>query len=100
MRNAPRPPVAALALASSLALSLTLLSACQTTGSEARRGEPEPYVPLPDEEPETIGFFLTRFDRSLLQWSELKLASASARDQNALAALEANMQKRSRERRG
>jgi HEAT repeat protein len=100
MRNAPRPLVAALALVASLALPLALLPACQSTGSEPRRGEPEPYVPLPDEAPQTIGFFLTRFDISLLQWSELKLASASARDQNTLAALEANMQKRARERRG
>lgn len=83
-----------------LALVLAAALGCQSPGGQApARGEPEPYVPLPDEEPETIGYFLTRFDRSLLQWSELKLAASSARDQNALVALEANMEKRADERR-
>lgn len=74
--------------------------ACHSTGdSEEPWGEPEPFVPLPDEGPETLGFFLTRFDRSLEQWSEAKVTSASARDQNMLLALEDNMQERARKHR-
>ena len=49
--------------------------------------------------PQPIGYFLARFDRSLAQWSELKLNSANGRDQNALQGLENNMQKRASERR-
>jgi len=62
-------------------------------------GKPEPYVPLPDEAPQTIGYFLTVFDRSLAQWTELKLSATSPRQQSTLALLEQNMQKRARERR-
>ena len=84
-----------------LVLVLIPLAACRSNAPRepAPIGKPEPYVPLPDEPPETIGFFLTRFDRNLQQWSQLKLELASLRDQSALEALEANMQKRSRERR-
>lgn len=86
-----------------LALSLALLTlpglACRATPEGPAPGKPEPYVPLPDEGPQTIGYFLTLFDRSLYQWSELKIASSTARDANALLALEANMQERSRKRR-
>jgi len=84
-----------------LALTLNSTLACSSTGkaSGPKRGKPEPFVPLPDEGPETIAYFLTRFDRSLLQWSELKLQASSPRDQNALAALEASMTDRAKKRR-
>lgn len=87
-----------------LALVLTFVAgpACQSSADERarpRRGEPEPYVPLPDEGPETIGYFLALFDRSLMQWSDYKLNASSARDQNTLRTLERDMQRRSRERR-
>lgn len=87
-----------------LALVPALVSGLACRSSVDRRdgpelGEPEPYVPLPEEGPETIGYFLARFDRSLVQWSELKLGTSNARDQNTLRILEQNMQKRARDRR-
>lgn len=85
-----------------LVCALSVGPACVSSAgdeSEGKRGAPEPFVPLPPEGPEPIGYFLARFDRSLVQWSELKLASSSKRDQNALRTLELNMQKRARERR-
>jgi len=54
-------------------------------------GAPEPYVPLPDQEPPTVGYFLTLFDGWLVRWSDLKLSASSPRDQNELQALEAHM---------
>jgi HEAT repeat protein len=74
---------------------------CQSTepGERRRHGEPEPFVPLPDPGPESIGYFLATFDRSLQQWSDLKLAAASTREQNALQALELSMRDRARKRR-
>lgn len=87
-----------------LALALVLIPgpACQTSANEragSRRGEPEPYVPLEAEGPETIGFFLARFEGSLVQWCDYKLNSSSPRDQNALRVLERDMQKRAQKRR-
>jgi HEAT repeat protein len=52
-------------------------------------------VPLPDDV-QSIGYFLTVFDDSLVKWSQLMLGSSSARDQNMLRVLEANMQERAR----
>jgi hypothetical protein len=100
MRSIQRRPLAYLALVSVLA-SISG-PACRSSADRSdgpKRGEPEPYVPLPDEGPETIGYFLARFDRSIVQWSQLQLGSSGARDQNTLRILEANMQKRARERR-
>lgn len=101
MRTPHCRPSISLPWALAIVLLLAPALACQSAGDakDPKRGEPEPYVPLPDEEPDTIGFFLVRFDRSLMQWCDLKLGSSSARDQNELQALEANMQKRARERR-
>ncbi len=84
-----------------LALSVAPSLACRASGTQGppATGKPEPYVPLPDEEPQTIGYFLTVFDRSLAQWTELKLGSSSQRELNTLQLLETNMQKRARERR-
>lgn len=87
-----------------LALVLTFVPgpACQSNADERARpfrGEPEPYVPLPAEGPDTIGYFLALFDRSLLQWSDYKLTSSSPRDLNTLRTLELDMQKRARKRR-
>jgi len=87
-----------------LALTLAAIGgpACLSSGDQrdgSKRGEPEPYVPLPPEGPESIGYFLAGFDRSIVQWTELQLGSAGARDRNTLRTLEANMQKRARERR-
>jgi HEAT repeat protein len=82
-----------------LSIAVTAVS-CRTSESSGRpSGEPEPFVPLPDEEPQPIGFFLANFDRSLEQWSQLELAAASPRDRNALDALEHSMQERASERR-
>jgi HEAT repeat protein len=87
----------------SIALLLGLGAlACHSSGSGERDDanvETEPFVPLPDEGPESIGFFLTQFDRSLQKWSELKLSAASTRDQGTLAALERSMEERATKRR-
>lgn len=80
-------------------LSLAPLLACRTSDPEPWQGKPEPYVPLPDAGPETIGFFLTNIDRSLQQWNELKLGVSSARDQNMILALEVNLKERASKRR-
>lgn len=84
-----------------LALLVAPSVACRASGQAGPEatGKPEPYVPLPDEEPQTIGYFLTVFDRSLAQWTDLKLGSSSQRDVSTLELLEKNMQKRARERR-
>ncbi len=85
-----------------LALALIPGPACQSSANEradSKLGEPEPYVPLPVEGPEAIGYFLAQFERSLVQWSDYKLNSSSPRDQSALRTLEADMQKRARNRR-
>jgi hypothetical protein len=97
MRSIPCRRLALLALASALVSGLGCRSSAHRPESPV--GKPEPYVPLPPEGPETIGYFLTSFDRSLVQWSELKLGSSGARDQNTLRILEQNMQKRARDRR-
>jgi HEAT repeat protein len=75
--------------------------ACRSSGSGGRdaAAEPEPFVPLADEGPESIGFFLTKFDRSLQDWSALKLGASSARDRGTLSALERSMEERARKRR-
>lgn len=86
---------------SALALLLVLVPAgCQSAEpAEKSYGEPEPYVPLPDEGPESIGFFLAKFDRSLGQWSDLVLTASNAREQNELQALELSMRERAKKRR-
>lgn len=83
------------------ALALTSGLACLSSGEDARPrlGKPEPYVPLPKEGPEEIGYFLALFERSLVQWSSYKLNASSPRDQSALQTLERDMQKRARKRR-
>jgi HEAT repeat protein len=80
---------------------LAALAACQTTTETAgsNLGQPQFHVVDSNGEPENIGFFLTRFDLSLAKWSELRLSAASARDQNALLALEANLEESARLRR-
>lgn len=83
-------------------LLLVLLGLCACTSSgradDAPAGETRPFVPLPDEGPEPIGYFLVRFDRSLSAWSEGKLAAANPREQSALTALERDMRQRATKR--
>jgi HEAT repeat protein len=98
MRPNRRRPLALLALAMVLSSGPACVSSADKRAGQ-KRGEPEPYVPLPPEGPETIGFFLASFDRSLAQWSELKLGSAGVREQKTLRTLEENMQERARKRR-
>jgi len=98
MRSNHRRQLALLALSMALTSGPACLSSANR-GDDSGRGKPEPYVPLAPEGPETIGFFLARFDRSLVQWSELKLGSSSTRDQKTLRLLEENMQERARKRR-
>jgi len=83
-----------------LVLPCTFFAACQTLPPEgaADKKETRPFVPLPDEGPESIGFFLARFDQSLEEWSKLKLAASSAREQRTLEALERNMNLRATKR--
>lgn len=82
------------------ALAVFSVLACQSDGGKDQaRGKPEPFVPLPDTEPDTIGYFLTRFDGWLARWSELKLSAAGSRDRNELTALESHMHQEALERR-
>ena len=103
MRSIARGRLAAPAPLCSCALLVALLlgTGCSSTDAKKgpRRGEPEPYVPLAPEGPQPIGYFLAQFDRSLVQWSELKMNSSSKRELSALRALELDMQKRARKRR-
>jgi hypothetical protein len=82
-------------------LGLVWLASAGCAGSQPRAesaGEAEPFVPLPDEEPSSIGYFLKQYDLSLEQWSKLKLGASSAREQRTLGALERNLEKQARER--
>jgi HEAT repeat protein len=82
-------------------LWLLWLASAGCTSSERQpdpAAKPEPFVPLPDEEPSSIGFFLKQYDLSLEQWSKLKLSASSPREQRALGALERNLEKDARER--
>lgn len=83
-----------------LALLLPALAACVSSSDEPEdpAGEARPFVPLPDEGPEPIGYFLVRFDRSLASWSEGKLAASNARELSALDALERDMRQRAKKR--
>ncbi|HEX6882901.1 MAG TPA: HEAT repeat domain-containing protein [Planctomycetota bacterium] len=87
-----------------LALALLVGSAvlaCKgpATKVPVNHAKAEPYVPLPDPEPDPLGYFLTRFDASLQQWSELKLVAGNLREQSTLQALEQSMRDRAQERR-
>lgn len=83
-----------------LPLLLSGLAACVSSSSDDPKAEPEtrPFVPLPDEGPEPIGYFLVRFDRSLAAWSEGMLSAANARETSALDALERDMRQRATKR--
>ena len=68
-------------------------------GTEEGSGLGEsPYVPLPDPEPETLGFFLTRYSNSIKQWHELKLTAEQSPELRRLHAVEKSLQKRASER--
>ncbi len=80
-----------------LVLVAVLGASCQSNPeSDEARGEP--YVAPAEQAPESIGFFLTNFDKSLRRWNELKLGPGSERDVRTLRALEANLRKRALER--
>jgi len=88
------------------ALALALLVgpailACKSTATKVpvNLAKAEPYVPLPDREPDPLGYFLAEFDESLHQWSELKLVAGNLREQSTLQALEQSMHDRARKRR-
>jgi len=83
-----------------LSLLLSGLAACVSSSAEDEPSadETRPFVPLPDEGPEPIGYFLVRFDRSLAAWSEGKLAASNARETSALEALERDMRQRATKR--
>jgi HEAT repeat protein len=88
-----------------LGLAGLLAAALLVSGCAARQSArddfdrtPRPFVPLPDEDPASIGYFLTRYDASLGQWSQLKMDASSVRDQRTLEALERSLEKRARER--
>ena len=75
---------------------LPLFAGCGSTGPET--AESSPYVPLPDPEPDSIGFFLTEFDASLRAWTNLKLAGRGERDERMRRTLEREMTQRARKR--
>jgi len=84
-------------LAARLVLVAALVTACQSDGG-TKKSESEPYVAPPPQEPESIGYFLANFDKSVRRWNELKLGPGTERDVRTLRALEANLGKRARER--
>jgi hypothetical protein len=75
-------------------------SACQSAPQEDELDEPSPYAPSSDTKPETIGYFLTQYDKSLQRWNELKLNAKGKREIRALNALERNMTRRAKDREG
>ena len=84
-------------------LVLILVSSWGSTGCKwAGEGDRElgarPYVPLPDPEPQSIGFFLAQYAKTLKQWHQLKLTAKSDQDLRRLHAMERSLQKRSAER--
>lgn len=81
-----------------LALLLGLCACVASGKDEDAPGETRPFVPLPAQEPDSIGYFLVNFDRSLSAWSDGKLGAANARERSYLEALERDMQKRAKER--
>lgn len=92
------PPCRRRVLISVLSCAIAM-GACRSASPEPDpAAQPRPYVPLPDEPPQSVGYFLTVFDDSLATWSELKLASSSSREERTLEALERSMAKRAKER--
>lgn len=75
-----RPPLPA-----TLALLVGLMPSCLTPSTESPG---EPYTPPPVQEPDAIGFYLTKLDNQLKAWTNLKLASVSDRERRALRSLE------------
>lgn len=74
------------------------LAGCASSADEPE-GEPSPFVPLPDPEPDSIGFFLTEFDASVRAWTNLVLAGRTERDRRMLRGLEKEMAQRAARRR-
>jgi len=64
---------------------------CQGTGSSSQG---EPYTPPAELEPDSIGYFLAEYDKSLRRWTDLRLAPASQRDARMLRALDLNLRQR------
>lgn len=75
------------------------LCACQSATKDLEEPKTEPFVPLPDEDPATIGFLMTQLDKSIQRWSELKLTGDDPKEARTLDALETNLQERTRKRR-
>lgn len=96
VRPTPMPQPTLLALFASLVPLGAVLTGCASSG----QSEPEtrPYVPLPDPEPESIGFFLTEFDASVRAWTNLELSGRSSREQRMRRGLEKEMGQRARKR--
>ncbi len=84
-----------------LGLALLALPGCRAAQAapDLEQARSKPYVPLPDPEPETIGYFLALFDKDLEQWSERKLTAVSAQERRTVDALERNLEKRAQDRR-
>lgn len=90
----PQPTL--LALFASLVPLGALAAGCASSGAAAP--ETRPYVPLPDPEPDSIGFFLTEFDASVRAWTNLELSGNSSREQRTRRGLEKEMRQRARRR--
>jgi len=80
-----------------LLLGLPLLPGCGATGA-ATEAKATPYTPLPDPDPESIGYFLTEFDASLRAWTNLALAGSGREDERIRRGLEKEMSQRARKR--
>lgn len=83
------------ALGLCLALLALPLAGCRSSDTKA---ETRPFVPLPDPEPDSIGFFLTEFDASLRAWNNLRLSGRGERDARTRRSLEKELGQRARRR--
>jgi HEAT repeat protein len=82
----------------SLLLSLIAIFLIATGCASSGAGEAEPYTPPPEVAPDSIGYFLTNYDKSLRRWHDLKLNHTSDRDVRTLRALEINLAERAMKR--
>ena len=76
----------------------TLAVGCLSGDPKGSFADATLYVPPADEEPESLGYFLARYDKSLQRWTELKLSAKAAQEFRTMHALEGSLTKRAKER--
>lgn len=87
-------------LRAALAVTLALaLPGCSSSGSaDEELGDPTPYTPPEPEEPDTIGYFLTRYDESVRAWTNYKLRERTPEVERRLRGLERELRQRANRR--